>query len=114
MQELLLESGLLLVVGISAVFTSLLMLAGMIWLFKAADEALNAKRVRKYAVKVENKGIDPDHNDEIVAVISAAVIAAIQRPVQVRHIRFLGEQGEDQWASAGRSTIMSSHTFKTH
>ena len=105
------ESVLLLVVGMTCVFSSLMFLAGMIWVLKAVDEAINAHRVRRYEMKVEKKTIDPEHNDVIIAVISAAVTTVLRRPVTVRRLRFLGGAMGGSWTSAGRSTIMSSHTI---
>ena len=112
MFERLSESSLLLIVGMGGVFASLLVISGMIWVFKFVDETLNSRRVKKYAEKVEQKSVDPDHNDELIAVVSAAVAATLLQPVTVRRIRFLGDTSGESWTSAGRGSIMASHTIK--
>lgn len=109
MSERLLESFMLLVVGMGGVFASLLLLAGMIWLFKTFDERFNAWRIRTYAQKVEANPEDDGINDEVAAVIAAAATAAMKRPVVVRKVRFLTPVPETSWAVTGRVNIMASH-----
>jgi sodium pump decarboxylase gamma subunit len=109
MSDQIVESVMLLVVGMSGVFVSLLLLAGMIWLFKFADERFNAWRIRTYARKVEANPDEEGINDEVAAVIAAAVTAALKRPVVIRRMRFLGPVSDASWAVTGRLNIMASH-----
>lgn len=109
MYEQILESVLLLVVGMGGVFASLLLLAGIIWLFKFTDERFNAWRIRTYAQKVEANPEEDGINDEVAAVIAAAVTAALKRPVVIRRMRFLGPAPDASWAVTGRVNIMASH-----
>jgi hypothetical protein len=99
----------LLVVGMGGVFISLLALAGMIWLFKAADEWLNQRRIRQYAETAIASGEPDGINDELVAVITAAATAAAERSVRVRKVRFLSPIAAGAWASSGRLNVMASH-----
>jgi sodium pump decarboxylase gamma subunit len=103
------ESLLLLIVGMGGVFSALLLLAGMIWLFRAADEQLNRRRIRKYAKTVETAPGVEEINDEIVAVLSAAAVAALRKPIRIRRVRFLTAGGEGAWAVTGRLNVMASH-----
>lgn len=103
------ESFLLLVVGVSGVFLCLLLLAFMIWAFRAADEWLNNRRIQKYSEKVESTLADNDLNDELVAVLSAAASSVLKKPIKVRRIHFLGDTESTSWASTGRLNIMASH-----
>jgi len=82
-----LESVILLVVGMGGVFAALFLLAGMIWLFKAADERLNRRRIRKYSEAVETAQGVEEVNDEIVAVLSAAAVSALKKTIRVRRGR---------------------------
>jgi sodium pump decarboxylase gamma subunit len=107
--ENLLESVILLVVGMGGVFAALLLLAGMIWLFKAADDRLNHRRIRKYSETVESAQGVEDVNDEVVAVLSAAAAAVLKKPVRVRRIRFLTTGPAATWAVTGRLNVMASH-----
>ncbi|MBI5473035.1 MAG: OadG family protein [Ignavibacteriae bacterium] len=110
--ELIFESLLLLVVGMSGVFASLLLLAGMIWLFRFADETLNKRRIQTYSKKVELHEVVDEVNDEVVAVITAAVTAALRKPVVVRRVQFLNQKsGSASWAVTGRVNIMASHAI---
>ena len=111
MTDPILEAFLLLVVGMAAVFSALLLLAGMIRLLKWGDAQINAMRIRKYADKVETHQVDDEVNDEIVAVITAAVASTIRKPVVVRTIRFLDNGAEPAWAVTGRLNIMASHAI---
>ena len=109
MLENLVESGLLLVVGLVGVFAVLLLMAGMIWALKSSDEWLNRLRIRKYAQKVETKQVEEDINDEIVAVLAAAATTVLKKPLRIRKVRFLGTQEGEAWAVTGRLNVMASH-----
>jgi len=111
MTDPIIEAVLLLVVGMSAVFSALLLLAGMIWLLEWADTRLNSLRIRKYAEKVESHKVDDEVNDEIVVVITAAVTTTLKQPVIVRKIRFLNSGPGPAWAVTGRLNIMASHAI---
>ena len=39
--------------GMSVTFVCLILLAGMIWVFKAVDERVNKWRIRRYAAQVD-------------------------------------------------------------
>ena len=109
MFERIFASAMLLIVGMSGVFVSLILLAGMIWLFKFTDERFNAWRIKSYAQKVEANPEEDGINDEVAAVIAAAVTAALKRPIMIRRMRFLGPAPDASWAVTGRLNIMASH-----
>lgn len=110
MTEKLLEASLVLVAGMTGVFASLSLLAGMIWLIKAVDEKINTLRIRLYSKKVE---VQPEEiHDELAAVISAAVFSTLKKPVIIRKIRFLDNRFEDAWAVTGRLNIMASRPIR--
>jgi Na+-transporting methylmalonyl-CoA/oxaloacetate decarboxylase gamma subunit len=111
MTQNIVEALLLLAAGMAAVFTALLMLAGMIRLLVWADRTINSLRIRKYAEKVETHKVDDVLNDEIVAVISAAVTTALGRAVKIRKVRFLSGEPAAAWAVTGRLNIMASHAI---
>ncbi len=112
MEQRIIESFLLLIAGMVSVFSALLLLAGTIRLLEWTDRTLNTKRIKKYSEKVETHKVDDELNDEIVAVISAAVAAMLRPPVRIRQIRFLTEGASDQsWAVTGRLNIMASHAI---
>lgn len=106
-----LESALLLVVGMSATITVLGGLAGLIWLLKTVDEKVNTHRIKSYADKVETHKVDVEVNDEIVAVLATAAAVMLRRPVSIRRIRFLKPDVEPAWAVTGRLNIMASHAI---
>jgi hypothetical protein len=54
-------------------------------------------------------GID----EETLAIISAAVEVALRKPVRVRRIRFLQNDGTTPWSVTGRLNIMGSHLLTT-
>src|SRR5512138_1813149 len=93
------QSLILLVVGMGGVFSALLLLAGMIWLLKSADEWTNRLRIRRYARGADAAAGEEGVNDEIVAVITAAATAAARRRVRVKTVRFLSPLTAGAWAS---------------
>jgi len=112
MAQNIIEALLLLAVGMTAVFSALLLLAGMIRSMEWIDRTLNTKRIRKYAEKVEAHKVDEELNDEVIAIIAAAVAATLRPPVRIRTIRFLTDAAPDAtWAVTGRLNIMASHAI---
>lgn len=107
--DALLESLLLLIVGMGVVFASLLLFAGMIWLFKRVDEGINEWRIRRYAEKIAVLPAENELNDELVAVMAAACAATMKQKVRIRRIQFLGSESGPAWAVTGRLNIMASH-----
>ena len=101
---------LVVLVGMASVFASLSLLALLIWAVRSADEALNARRIRSYAATVSELP-EEEINDELVAVVAAAM-AAIKQPLEVRRMRFLGPETGRTWAATGRLTIMGSHAVQ--
>lgn len=57
------------------------------------------------AATPQTAGFDP----HLIAVLTAAATAALQRPVAVRGVRFASNQPQNVWARQGRRAIMSSH-----
>lgn len=112
MEERLLESILLLIVGMTGVFSSLIVLAALIWLIRQTDEALNRWRILDYSRKLEQQKVDSDVNDELVAVLAAAAATTMSKPVFVRRIRFLDREVTPSWAVTGRVNIMASHSIQ--
>jgi len=111
MWDNLLESFLLLVVGMGGVFASLLFLAGLIWTFRFTDEAVNRMKIRRYARRVESRTEPDELNDEIVAVLAAAAAASMKKSVIIRRVRFIERSTAPTWASTGRLNIMASHAI---
>jgi sodium pump decarboxylase gamma subunit len=107
----LLEAALLLVAGLTVTFTALGLLAGMIQVMNLLDERFNAFRIRRYSEKVETREVEEEINDELVAVITAAVESTLKRPVVIRRIRLFGGVEDPAWAVTGRLNIMASHAI---
>lgn len=103
------EAALILVVGMGGVFASLTFLAGMIWCFKFADEYMNNRKIHEYSKKIESTEETEEVNDELIAVLSAAVESTLQKSVVIRKIQFLGGKNTTAWRSSGRSAQMRSH-----
>ncbi|MBX7152104.1 hypothetical protein K1X84_10715 [bacterium] len=109
MVEKLLESVLLLFVGMGGVLISLSGFAAMIWLFKILDEKFNTYRIRHYSETLESTPSEDEPNDELVAVITATAVAILKKPVVIRKIHFLNRSAGSSWAVTGRLNIMASH-----
>jgi len=111
MLDLLLDASLVLVVGMGVVVLSLLMFAGLIVVLRASDERFNIFRIRRYTARVEAEPVHEDVNDELVAVLTAAIAVAIRKPVRIRRMRFLDTASAGAWTSTGRLNIMASHAI---
>ena len=112
MLERIVECLVLSVVGMGVVIVSLAVLAAIIAFFRYADEAANQWRIRRYRIRVEKQRVDPDLNDEQIAILTAAAAMTFKRPVMVRRIRFSGRADTPSWAVTGRLNIMASHLIQ--
>jgi sodium pump decarboxylase gamma subunit len=99
------------VLALGIVLVTFVVLIVAVRVIRWADERLNALRIAEYAQKVESHQIDDELNDEVIAVITAAVAATLKKPVLVRTIRFLSTDSEPAWAVTGRLNIMASHAI---
>jgi hypothetical protein len=50
-------------------------------------------------------------NDEIIAAITAAVVATLKKPVSLKNVKLFERNPGLQWLTSGRFTIMTSHTI---
>lgn len=101
------------VVGMSSVFVVLIFFAGLIWFMKFIDAKVTENKIKKTVPKFkETTQSNIDDENDLVAVITAAVYTAINKKAKVRHIQFLGHTNQDgKWANAGRLNVMSSHNL---
>lgn len=112
MGERLIESLLVLALGMTGVFSSLILLAAMIQVLKVVDERLNRRRIEQYAREIETKSAGAEElNDEIVAVVTAAAVATLKKPVAIRRMRLFDSREAGAWAVTGRLNIMASHAI---
>jgi len=112
MVDRLIESLLLLALGMTGVFCSLILLAGMIQLLKVVDEWLNRRRIERYTREIETKTMDAEElNDELAAVVTAAAVATLKKPIAIRRIRLFDSREAGAWAVTGRLNIMASHAI---
>ena len=109
MLERLNEALLVMLIGMTSVILTLLLMALLIQAGKWLDEKINAVRIRRYSAKIEKQTTGDELNDEIVAVITAAVITTYRKKIRVRKIRFLDHTTQPTWAITGRLNIMGSH-----
>lgn len=109
MLDNILEAIVLLFAGMSVVLISLSALAGLIKAMKSLDERVNIFRIKQYAEKVKTQQTEEQVNDELVAVLSAAAMAALAKTVHVRRVQFLSSDTDTAWAVTGRLNIMASH-----
>jgi Na+-transporting methylmalonyl-CoA/oxaloacetate decarboxylase gamma subunit len=108
----LLEALLVMIIGLSGVFLSLLFFYIIIFFLQKSDEKLNKYLVQK---KLEPNIIDTNITQikpEIVAAISAAVFETFHKKIVIKKIHFLDDDKSSQWATSGRINIMGSHNLK--
>ena len=100
------------VIGMSVVFSVLIILAGVIFIMRYVDEYLNNRRIAKYSKKLDRHEVeDEETNDEVVAILAAAAHIMTQKRVVIRKLRFLG-QADSSWSALGRQAAMSTHNVQ--
>ena len=101
------------VVGISVVFSALIFFSFIIWLMKFIDAKISEKKTQKTLVDIQPESQEIEENDEnLVAVIAAAVYVVLGKKARVKHIQFLDNHAQEgNWAASGRLSVMSSHNI---
>lgn len=100
-------------VGMSVVFTALILLVVALTLFKRLDAQMSRPKTVMDQIDVAKTAAIPPPTDELspdlVAIIGAAVAIATSKKIQITRIRYRGTQPEPSWSRQGRITIMASH-----
>lgn len=108
-------------VGMSVVFSGLLLLVFVLILFQRLDKWITQQRsapstdratAPNSVVASEPIAMLEGVRPETIVVIAAAISVALSRRVQVKRVRYLGVSSETAWAHQGRVTIMGSHKTK--
>lgn len=89
-------------------FTIALVLIGIV--FRFAGSAYY-DRIYKETLP-DNISEDSFNEDELIAVISAAIADDLQSKVVVRKISLLSQADDSAWKRTGKLTIMSSHAVQ--
>lgn len=111
MLDKLFEALVVMLVGVSAVFSSLLFFYIIIVILQLIDNKLNSIRVNKKLTPLKNE-VDDDLklSPEIVAVISAAIYEVVKKPIIVKKIKYLSKS-DSSWSETGRMIVMGSHNI---
>ncbi|MDT3737990.1 MAG: OadG family protein [Candidatus Kapabacteria bacterium] len=101
------------VVGMSSVFLILIFFACLIWFMKYIDAVITKTKTKKSKIGLQPiPEISIDDDDELIAVITAAIQMTISNKASIKNIQFLGQQNQEgNWAAAGRLNVMSSHNL---
>lgn len=104
-------------VGISVVFVALAVVGGIMlllgrWLRAPEPAALAAAPPAEASAPAHATGL-PGHVDgPTLAVLTAAAVAALGRPVRVRRVTFVNQTTVSAWKAVGRITIHASHNLR--
>jgi sodium pump decarboxylase gamma subunit len=109
MADKIIESLLLLVVGMSCVIIVLFFLSFIIYTGKWIDETINQLRIHIYSKKIESGPAVDEINDELIAVLTAAVMTTYRKNIRIRKVKFLDHTSQPTWAVTGRLNVMASH-----
>lgn len=96
----------LMAIGLGSVFVALILLQALTNAIGSLDRL--ARRGGR-SVPTPSPAPTEDCGEEEAAVIAAAVTAALDRRVEVHHIRMLHDEGMETWSRIGRLDIMRSH-----
>lgn len=111
MEENLIVATEMLIVGMSGVFFVLIFLAFVIWIMKAFDaKSQKAKQVEQPVLQVQKEFFESRTDKELVAIITAAAMAATGgKRLKVKKISFLSQGHDAGWVGSGRQGVMASH-----
>jgi Na+-transporting methylmalonyl-CoA/oxaloacetate decarboxylase gamma subunit len=101
------EALLLALVGMSVVFLALVTIGTFIFLLGRLFAERPAP-VAETALSSSAEGIDA----RTVAILSAAAVAAVGRPVRIQRITFINRNTISAWAERGRVSIHGSHNVR--
>ena len=116
MWERLTEASLVLVVGMGGVLGSLvffyLVISFMnkieLYIVNRQKRTAEAELIKQKAKKAsESTALQDD--DELTAVITAAVVASIRKEIIVKKIQFLRQSNSNSWSTIGRMNLIGSH-----
>lgn len=102
------------VVGMGIVMLSLWVmgeifkLLGKLMIGKSDAPAEPAPVAKPSATSVPASGVDP----KLIAILTAAAVAATGRRVAVRRVTFINHNTVSGWAEAGRLSIQTSHNIR--
>jgi len=113
MAEKLSEALIVMAVGMSGVFASLLFFYLLMVVLNYADSKINQYRVsKKLSPKANLDTNEPivQITPELVAVISAAAYEVFKKPLVVKKIKYLNKTA-NSWSESGRMIVMGSHNI---
>lgn len=112
--ERILEGFLVLIVGMGGVMITLfffyLIMEGINKGEKLYLEYQHKKAEKERLLRMAN--IEQTDDDELIAVITAAISVALSSKVKVKQIRFIRSQPVSPWATIGRMHLISSHNIQ--
>ncbi|MFP4527216.1 MAG: OadG family protein [Candidatus Kapaibacterium sp.] len=117
MTDNIIQSLVILFVGVLGVFSSLAFFSFLIWLMKKSDKLFTLKILTKKEeapapIRQSRPAAKEEDDTQLIAVLTAAAMEIIRKPVRIRHIQYLHDQHTGgSWAVSGRSTVMASHNL---
>ena len=123
MWEKLIEALEVLVIGMGAIFASLIFFYLLIVVLKKADTMMAKSDAKKAQDKSDADSLliteksseaSNDITPELIAVISAAAYSIVRKPVRVKTISFLGNKDDSTWSQIGKIDVISSHNVQGH
>lgn len=102
----------LMVVGMSVVFAALTVLLGVVALLGCVlrdRDVVERGGVPGGEASTPGVAGADGLSSELVAVLTAAAVAVMRKPVRIRRITVVGQAGGSAWLAGGRSSLMGSH-----
>ncbi len=103
-------------VGILVVFVALVITGGAVALLSYFFSKPDVKEVHEPSTASYGMAAAPGQlpylDRRTVALISAAAVAAVGRPVRVQRITFVNQNTVSGWSEAGRVRLHTSHTLR--
>jgi len=106
------EALILAVVGVTVVFTALVFIGSFIYLLGKVFAEREAPVVSPAATSAHSMPVSEDIDARTIAVITAAAVAAIGRPVRLQRVTFINRNTVSAWSERGRVSIHASHNVR--
>ncbi len=102
----------LMIVGMGVVFASLCVLLLLISALRRVSERTAAEAQPDGDAPLANVDVDEGVTPELVAVLTAAATAAVDRPLRIRKVRIASTAPGAAWLSGGRAALMATRKPK--
>ena len=106
------EAFILAAVGVTVVFAALVFIGGFIYVLGKVFTEREVPVVSPASTSAHSMPIGEGIDARTLAVITAAAVAAVGRPVRLQRVTFINRNTVSAWSERGRVSIHASHNVR--